>query len=176
MKKLFSALLALALVLVLAACGGSNGDAQSGGESGVDISAYPADINAWTGQNFIDYFTEAGVFGTADGGESWLQDHADYWPGTPVADCAGWWDDMNNMIVITILSPDLADSSQEQYDEWMTAIRDTKAFPGDYAALGADHLVGNVVFKATVMDDDIYERMNGAYQNLVDALGLSPEF
>lgn len=176
MKKVFSTLLALALALSLAACGGSGG--KSGGGSDIDMSAYPSDINEWTGQNFIDYFTEAGVFGTADGGESWLQDHADYWPGTPVDDCAGWWDDMNNMIVITILKPDIADSSQEQYDEWMTAIRDTKAFPGDYAALGADHLVGNVVFEfeTTVMDDEIYEKMNTAYQDLVKALGVTPEF
>lgn len=176
MKKVFSTLLALALVLSLAACGGSNGG--SGGKSDVDMSAYPADLGDWTGQNFIDYFTEAGAFTEADGGNSWLQDHADYWPGTPVTECAGWWDDMNNMVTILLLSPDNADSGQEQYDEWMTAIRDTKALPGDYAALTVDHLIGNVAiqYETTVMDDEIYEKMNAAYQDLVKALGATPEF
>ena len=103
MKKLFALLLAMMMVLALAACSdpGSNpdpsnnnaGTQESAPAGGVDLSAYPAGLNDWTGQNFIDYFTAAGVFAEGPGRESWLQDHVDYWPETPVSECSGYFQD-----------------------------------------------------------------------------------
>lgn len=176
MKKLMAAFMAMILAFSLAACGGDGGN-KDGGE--VDMSAYPADINEWTGQNFIDYFTAAGV---CEGCEPWTQDHASYWPGTPVDECAGWWDDAGMVnVMIFILSPDNADTSQEQYDEWMSCIREKKLLTEEegYMPISIDHLVGSVAFgfnETTVLDEDILERTVAAYENLIAALGVTPEW
>lgn len=180
MKKLITLLLALTMVLCLVACGSSN-DAKADDtaeNTGIDMSKYPADINEWSGQNFNDYFTEAGIF-HENNAETWLQDHEIYWPGTPVDECAGWWtDDGSAMVMICILKESHADSSAEDYSVWKSAIVETKALPGEYSAFAVDHLVGNVTFSYSsfIMDDDVYEAMDAAYLQLVEALGVTPDF
>lgn len=184
MKKTLAILLALVMALTLTACGGGNNDKSgnndaSGSSDGVDMSKYPSDINDWTGQNFIDYFTETGACTGGAGFETWMQPHEMYWDDSPVSECVGWWDDVGVSVIITILKPDLADSSQEQYDEWMAGFRENHAFPEeDYGGMPVDHMIGNVVFEyeTSILDDDIYEKMTTAYEDLVSALGVTPDF
>ena len=92
MKKIMKVVLATFLLVCFAGCNkesdGKNDDENS---TDVDMSKYPAEISEWSGQNFVDYFTEAGVFSNDNGYETWIQDHTSYWPDTPVNECAGWW-------------------------------------------------------------------------------------
>ena len=189
MKKVLAIVLAAIMVMALAACSANTGkdgqDNTSDPASStsdtvkVDMSKYPSNINEWTGQNFVDYFKEAGVFKDGDGAETWMQPHEMYWDSTPVNECVGCWDDAETYsIMIAILGPNNADSSEEQYNEWMTSIKEKKACPGDYSAFTIDHRVGNVAFEyeATILDDDVYNAMTAAYNYLVDSLGVTPEF
>lgn len=207
MKKVLAILLALMMVLTLASCSSSGGKDSTGGgnndnssiggnndnsgkdgenndNSGkdggldIDMSKYPATIEEWTGQNFVDYFTEAGVFKNSDGLETWMQDH-EYWTGMPVSECVGCWDDPGMFVVIiTILTPDLPDSSQEQYDEWMAGFRENKTCPDEGVYLYPDHMIGNVIFEyeTSILDEELYGKMSTAYENLVSALGVTPDF
>ncbi len=183
MKKFFAVLLVLVMVFTLAACGESGGSESEGSteSSGVDMSAYPADVNEWTGQNYIDYFKAVGLFTDDNAHETWLQDHANYWPETPVSECAGWWDNegIEGCMMILILDPGLADSSQEDFDAWMTSIRDDKNLPGDYSSLGVvDHLIGNVAFSysAMTLDDECLAACDAAFDQFVADTGATPEF
>jgi predicted small lipoprotein YifL len=184
MKKVISLLMAAVLVLSLAACGGSttNSTEDSAADSAVedtsatvDLSAYPDSLDEWTGQNFIDYFQSAGLFTDGDGFETWTQDHATYWPGTPVDECVGWWnDDDTVMVMICILNADNADTDQDQVDEWLTSAQEDNTFPGDYATVPVDYVVGHVTFtfETTILDDDIYNAFSEAYQTLVSSVGV----
>ena len=202
MKKLLALSLAVTMVLALAACGDPGGSPSSpnsnagtqestpagGGESqepsggnpsgGVDLSAYPADLNDWTGQNFIDYFTAAGVFTEGAGRESWLQDHIDYWPETPVSECAGYWDDDSLiLIMIFIFDGSLPDTTPEAASEMKNYIKENKMLPEEYASFPVDHLVGDVAFcYMLTTDDDVYNAMDAAYNDLVAAMSLTPDF
>ena len=198
MKKLLALFLAVMMVLSLAACadsgGGDTGNPNSdagtqesnpagGGESkepsgGGALSGYPADLNDWTGQNFIDYFTAAGVFTEGSGRESWLQDHADYWPETPVSEAVGYWDD-DGLILIMILTFDgsLPDTTPEAASDMKDYIRGNKMLPEDFGSFPIDHLVGDVAFcYMLTTDDDVYNAMDAAYNDLVTAMGVTPDF
>ena len=185
MKKVLAILVAAVMLLTLAACGGeTNNDAVGGSPSGeestngVDMSKYPSDLNDWSGQDFIDYFKEVGVFTDGNGFETWLQDHATYWPGTPVNECAGWWNDEGTiMVTIILLSADNADTSEEQLEEWKTSIKENHALPGEYASLPVDSLIGNVAFtfEETILDDAVYEEFTKAYEELLAAMNVTPE-
>lgn len=186
MKKVLALTLAFVMLLSLAACGGnSEKEPEKKPDEGtglnIDMSKYPTDINAWSGQNFVDYFAEAGVFTERAGFESWIQDHTDYWPETPVNECIGYWDPdgEGNMIMIFVLKSDIADAGEDMYKEWMDSLKTSKKLPGDYGNLGTvDHLVGNVVFmfENTVFNDGILADMTAAYNYLVEKLGVTPEF
>lgn len=180
MKKVVCILLAGMMLLGMAACGGGNGGESKADGSSVDMSKYPGTVGDWTGQNLIDYFKEAGIFtGTKEGDETWLQDHTTYWPGTPVSECAGYWTGDNSvMVMMLVLKNDLTDSSEKQYNEWISTIKETKKLPGDYNSFVVDHLVGNVVFiySTTTLDEAVYNAMETAYQNWVTALKATPEF
>lgn len=192
MKKALAIALAVLMVLSLAACGKKTNNNESKpneskpGESTnadvteltIDMSKYPAKLEEWTGQNLIDYFKEAGVFKDGDGFETWSQDHATYWAKTPVNECVGCWDDSTTTIMIAILSADNADTSEEQLNEWVANIKEKKALPGDYSSFVVDHLIGNIAFsyEATVLDDEIYNKMTDAYNYLVKSMGVTPEF
>ena len=74
--------------------------------------------------------------------------------------------------------PELADSSEDNYNAWINQIKTKKALTEEYSALPADHLVGNAAFtyeKAT-LDDDVCEKMEAAYKKPVSELGATPEF
>ena len=179
MKKFLAILLAGLLVLCLAACGGNENE----GPQEVDMSAFPADVNEWTGQNYIDYFKAQGLFIEKGSYETWLQNHAEDWPGTPVSECAGWWDANDETgdhgyVMILIASPDLADSSQEAYDEWMSYIRENKALTEEYTALGIDHLVGNAAFAYSelTLNDDEVAKIEAAYEQFIRDTGAAADF
>jgi hypothetical protein len=180
MKKVLSILLAAALVLSLAACGGSTTTAAEDStaedaSATVDLSAYPDSLDEWTSQNFIDYFQFYGLFTDGDGFETWTQDHATYWPGTPVDECVGWWnDDDTVMVMICILSADSADTDEDQLNEWLTSAQEDNTFPGEYATVPVDYVVGHVTFtfESTILDDDVYNAFSEAYQNLVSSVGV----
>lgn len=192
MKKVFAILLAAVMLFSFAACSASAGkdnkdDADTSNQIsnaevkdlGIDMSKYPSDINEWTGKNFADYFTEAGVFKDGDGYETWIQDHSVQWGGTPVDECVGCWDDAETFsIMILTLNTKNADSTDEMLNEWLTSIKEKKACPGDFSVLTVDHLVGNVAFEfeATILDDDVYNAMTDAYNYLVKSLNVTPEF
>ena len=187
MKKFLAVLLAVVMTISLAACSGSGSGSSSGsssdGASGssVDMSAYPADVSEWTAQNFVDYFKAQGLFTDDDDHETWIQDHEMYWPGTPVSECAGWWDNAGTeaCVMIMIMQPDLADSSQEDYDSWIETITSDKTLPGEYASLGTvDHLVGNVAFAYSTMtlDDDALARVEAAYEQFLADTGATATF
>lgn len=173
MKKVVALLLTFIMLLGLVACGNGEKDKEDGKIS-VDMSKYPAAIAEWSGQNFIDFFKDAGVFYDGNGAETWLQDHVDYWPGTPVNECAGWWtDDGSSMVMVFVLKEDIEDSSKADYDAWLKAATETKKLPGDYSALQADYVVGNVIFsfETTILDDAVYNKMSDAYKYLVEKIG-----
>jgi ABC-type transport system substrate-binding protein len=180
MKKVLSILLAAALALSLAACGGSTtktaeDSAAEDAAATVDLSAYPDSLDEWTSQNFIDYFQSFGLFTDGDGFETWTQDHATYWPDTPVDECVGWWsDDDTVMVMICMLSADNADTDEDQLDEWLTSAQEDNTFPGEYATVPVDYVVGHVTFtfESTILDDTIYTAFSEAYENLVSSVGV----
>lgn len=169
MKKLLALILSLTMVLCLAACG------EDGGAKEVDMSKYPTDINEWTAQNFNDYFTDAGVYTNADW--VYLQDHATYWAGsgTAIDECGGYMDDagMVNIAVFTI-DPN---SLEADATELINYLKENKCMPEDLMGFPVDHLVGNVIFwYGTTADEDVYAAFDKAYNDLIAALGVTPDF
>ena len=179
MKKLVAMLLAVVLVFSLAACSGSKDNTpNNGGEGSVDLSAYPSDINDWSAQNLIDYFTEAGVFTEASDRESWLQDHPMYWSGTPFNECAGYWDDAGEILIMCwTFDETLSDTTPEEVQAMKDYIIENHALTDEYMSMPVDHLVGNVAFSFTfTSDDDVYNAAEEAYTQLINGLGATPEF
>ncbi len=168
MKKLLALILSLTMVLCLAACGG--GDDKSGE---VDMSKYPADINEWTAQNFNDYFTEAGVYTNED----WVnfQDHAQYYSGTAIDEAGGYMDDAGMInIAVFIVDPDSIEADGEAL---LNYVKENKCLTEDFSAMPIDHMVGNALFwYSYTSDEEVYNAFEEAYNNLVEALGVTPEF
>ncbi len=168
MKKLLVLILSLIMALGLAACGGDGGD-KSGG---VDMSKYPADIDEWTAQNFNDYFTEAGVYTNED----WVYlDGHDIYAGTGVYECGGYMDDAGMIdLCVFIVDPD---SKEVDMEAFLTTIKETKAFPEELNAIPLDHMVGNALFLYSyTADEEVYDAFEKAYNDLITALGATPEF
>lgn len=181
MKKFLAVLMIAAMVFTLCACGGGTGSGGSGAE--VDMSAFPADVNEWTGQNYIDYFKAQGLFIEEGSYETWLQNHTDYWPGTPIEECAGWWDandetGMSGYVMILIASPDLADSTEEAYDQWMSYIKENHKLTEEYTSLKVDHLVGNAAFcySELTLDEEELAKIEAAYEQFIADTGATAEF
>ena len=183
MKKLLMILCMTAVLFSFTAC--SNADsagktADNAETVDVDMSKYPENLDEWSAQNFIDYFTETGLFTSGGGFETWIQDHATYWSETPVSECAGWWDEAGTeaCVMILIFDGTLADTSEADLEEWKTQIKDHKTLNDEYGATGIDHLVGNVAFSYSEMtlNDDILAQIEAEYNTLVERMGVTPEF
>lgn len=172
MKKVLAMVLALMMVLAMTACNGGGAD-KTTEAGGIDMSKYPAKLNEWSGQNFLDYFKEAGVFTN----EEWtyVQDHATYWAGTAVDECAGYMD-MDGLVMICVFIVD-EDSTEADAKAFMDHVRTNKMFPEDLSSIPVDHMVENVIFwySATV-DEAVYNAMDAAYNNLIQAMGVTPDF
>ena len=188
MKKTLISILILAMISCFAACSAEAPEksASSSAESAASLSqpsgsAGVIDPSDWSGQDYIDYFTEAGLFTDREGYETWIQSHEDYWPGTPVRECAGWWDLAGDevCVLIVLLDPELEDISEEEYEEWMTEIREERELPGSYAMLGTvDHLAGNTAFcyTDTTLDEESLEKVEEAFAGFFRDAGITPEF
>lgn len=153
-------------------------DPGNAGDGSVDLSKYPADFNDWTAQNLIDYYTEAGVFTAAADRETWLQDHANYWSDTPINECGGYWNDEGSILIMFFtFDENVADTTAEEVQEMMDFIREKKQLTEDYMSQPIDHLAGNVAFSFIyTTEDDVYEAAEAAYEQLMSALGVTPEF
>lgn len=184
MKNLKKAAICFILVLMvgLTACSGSgdknkassgNADTNSNKTDKVDISKYPSDINEWTSQDFIDYFTAAGVFTNKDW--TWIQDHATYWSGTAIDEGCGYMDEEGE-ILICIYTFD-TESKEADVPAYLDYVKENKKLGSEEGDFPLDHKVGNVVFSYVfTTDDDIYNAMDNAYNDLVDALGVTADF
>lgn len=207
MKKILAALLTAAMLLSVSACENENGgsgagtnapastaptssapasgapdssapEGTSGGESGA-IEGYPASLDEWTGQQFVDYFKSVGVFKDGGGEETWVQDHS-YWAGTPVSECAGFWDEEGfKMVMIFVMKGDLADSSEDALNEAKSAMKEKKIYQPteDWNPMNVDHLVGNVAFSfSDSIDEEFAEEMEKAYNELITKMGAAADF
>lgn len=158
---------------------GTKAPESTGGSESAGIEGYPASLDDWTGQQFVDYFKSAGVFNDGNGEETWVQDHS-YWGGTPVNECAGFWDDLGmKMVMIFIIKSDLPDSSEEEYNEWKTMFKEKKVLQitQEDPAFPIDHLVGNVALNySESLDEEFAEKMDKAWTDLVAAMGATADF
>ena len=172
MKKVLAIVLALAMVLALCACGTSNGGTSGGDKTGVDMSKYPTDLNSWTAQNFNDYYTECGVY--TDSQYAYIQDHATYWTGTPMDEAGGYMDDVGATSIICLVDPDSTEGDASALLEY---VRANKTLDEDLGSMAVDHLAGNVVFIYGISsDEDFYNNMEKATQDLFTALKVTPDF
>ena len=101
-----------------------------------------------------------------------------YWDNTPVHECAGWWtDDGTATAMIIIMSAEDADTSEEQLEEWKAYIAENKTLPDDYSSMTVDHLVGNIAINYSwILDEELYEKMDAAYKDLIKTIGAKEEF
>ncbi len=188
MKKALSLIIVLLIVFSFVACsngGTSNADNADNSNNAnvsadikkVDLSAYPADINAWSAEDFNNYFLAAGVY--KDDNNLYVQDHATYWAGSgiPVDEGSGYMDDSGAYFTeVFIIDPNSAEGDAASF---LARVREIKALDfgegGD--ALPIDHLVGNVAFcYGLSTDEDFYNKMEAAYQQLVADLGVKADF
>lgn len=150
----------------------------SGGEAG-GIEGYPASLDDWTGQQFVDYFKSVGIFNDGGDEETWIQDHT-YWAGLPVSECAGFWDENGfKNVMILIFKSDVVDSSEEAYNNDLATIKDKKLYQPDDWEWGVpiDHLVGNIAFSfSESVDEEFIEEMEKAYTELITKMGATADF
>ena len=196
MKKLLAIVLALMMVVSMAACSTTNpetGSTAGNGvspetnnttgntsDTGIDMSKYPADINDWTAQNIVDYFTEAGVFTKSEW--TWVQDHETYWSGMPVYEACGYMDKEGTVaIMFFTFKSELPDCPAEDIAAFIEGIKtsDPHMFPSykDIMPAPVDHMIGNIALTYEyTFDEEVYAAMDAAYKQLVAALGVTPIF
>lgn len=195
MKKVFAILLAAVMLFSFAACSASAGkdnkddaNASSGSSNAetkdlnIDMSKYPADFKDWTAQNVLDYFNEAVNFPSDC--ESWVQNHAEYWSGMPIYEVSGIWnaDGADDVIVMfTTFNPDSPDTTPEDVEAVQKIIREDKNhdYTTEHIFLGPqDHMIGHVAFSygATTTNEKVYNEVEAAYNYLVEAMGVTPDF
>lgn len=149
------------------------------GDSSLDLSKYPADFSEWTAKDVIEYFAEAVDFPSDC--EVWHQDHATYWAGLPIYECSGVWNDEGTIYLdASTFNPDSPDTTPEEVEEVMNTIREDKNHEyvtDDIFMNPASHMIGHVAISYEyTLDDDVYNAIEKAYNELVDALGLTPDF
>ena len=186
MKKLLAVVLAVIMVMSFAACSANtekDNKAKTASTSSinVDMSKYPADFKDWTAQNLVDYFKEDVNF--PSNCETWVQDHATYWAGLPVYEASGIWNvagagDVS--IMFTVFNPDSSDTTPEDVEAVKQIIREDKNhdYTTDKLFLGPqDHMVGHVAFAySDVLNEEVYNAVDAAYNYLVEAMGVTPDF
>ena len=173
MKKVLAIALALVMLFSFAACSSAPIEVQE-----VDLSKYPTELSEWSAQNLIDYFTEAGVFTEGRGKESWLQDHEWYWIDTPINECAGYWDTSNRILIMCYTFDEtLPDTTPEEVEELIRNIKENHQIDLELDVIPVDHFAGNIAFSFTYTTDDAYlNAAEEAYNNLITALGVTPDF
>lgn len=192
MKRILAIVLAAIMVMALAACSANTGKdenknntsepAVSTSDINVDMSKYPADFKDWTAQNVCDYFAEAVNFPSDC--ETWLQNHEEDWPNMPIYEVSGIWnadgaDDV--MVMFTTFNPDSPDTTPEAVEEVQKIIREDKNhdYTTEHIFLGPqDHMIGHVAFSygSSTLNDEVYNEVEAAYNYLVEAMGVTPDF
>lgn len=185
MKKVLAIVLAAIMVMALAACSANTGKDEkdtSNDTINVDMSKYPADFKDWTAQNVVDYFNEAVNFPSDC--ETWVQSHAEYWANYPVYEVSGVWnadgaDDV--MVLFTIFNPDSPDTTPEEVEAIQKIIREDKNhdYTTDEIFLGPqDHMIGHVAFSygSSTFNEEVCNEVEAAYNDLVEAMGVTPDF
>lgn len=176
MKKLLAIALAVIMVLSMAACGAPN---ETEPKNNVDLSKYPADLKDWTAADYNNYFIAAGVYTEELG---YVQDHETYYAGTPIYEASGAMDDVGDYnVLIFTFDPN---SDDEAVATWMETIRSTKAFPTEVdddmsavAGFPMDHMVAYAVFSFQYCQSDaVYEAAEKAFQDLMTAMNVTPDF
>ncbi len=185
MKKLLAIVLSLMLVLSLAACseaGNGNetnpgnttgsskpddGDTPSGG-----LEGYPADLNEWTADDIVRYFTEAGVFTN----ESWVMVMGPKeWAGTAINDYITYMDN-TGMVSISIATFD-PENEMVDVPAFLDFVRENHTYDESLYLQPVDHMVGNMTFTFEgTMDEEVYNAMLTAYNALLEGLGVTPDF
>lgn len=175
MKKLLALVLTMMMVLSLAACGGNDGGSK---KAEVDLSKYPADLSDWSAQDLLDYFKEA--VGLPDSLTEMYSD-PESWLSTPVHDSSrGWTDDGSAHLVFYTFDPDASDTTPELVEEWLEVLRtdSTHSYITDEYYIGpASHLAGNILFVyEQTTDENYYNACEAAYEQLISAFGVTPDF
>lgn len=174
MKKIIAMILALMLALSLAACGETNntdGDPDSAGNT-VSLEGYPTDINEWTTDDFVNYFTEAGVFTDS---EALYISGTDVWAGTALSGNV-FYADSTGLCSINIYLFD-EDNPAADVPAFLSYVRENHTFDESLYLQPVDHLVGTVAFTySPTTDEEIFEAMDAAYNALVEGLGVTPDF
>jgi|GEM_PF-4630820 len=172
MKGSVKVLTSLLLCGCLTACGSSSSGSASVKE--VDLSAYPSDINEWTAEDLMNYYTEAGVFANEDW--KFLQEHDPYNVGTPINEVACYMND-DDTVYIAIFTFD-EELQEDGIEECLETIRTDHTLEiGGEAVFPIDHMTGNIAYcYSYTSDEDVYNAMDEAYNNLVEGLGITPEF
>lgn len=185
MKKVLAIILAAVMAVSFAACsanGGSNEGAQNepaantAAVNKVDLSAYPADINEWTVDNLMDYFTKAGCFKNEDW--KYVQNEEECEPATLGLSKVGSYmsDDEDGNEVVFLFWFDPA-ASQAKVKEQFEYIKANKTFDEAFDMQPVDHVIGNFgVSYSLSIDDEFYNSMDAAYNQLVTDMGLTPAF
>lgn len=171
MKKLITLMLSLLLVLSLVACGAS--DDKKAEDAAIDMSQYPADPNEWSGDDLARYFKEAGVFTKED--YLYVQDHATYYAGTAVDECVSYMDD-DGLIMICIFNTDPANGDAD-VDAFLAEVKENHTLPEDFSSMPVDHMIGDLIFfYSFTADEEVYNAMETACQQLAKDLGVEMEF
>lgn len=128
----------------------------------------------------VDYFTEAGVFTNKDW--VWVQSHEEYWANTPVYEASGYMDNEGTVtIMFFTFKNDLADVPEGDVQKFIDGIKSSEdhMFPeyGEIVPMPIDHLIGNIAVNYSYTTDEaVYNAMDKAYNDLITALGVTPEF
>lgn len=171
MKKLFAMLFALVMVISMAAC--TPNDTPDPSDDGVDMSQFPAKFEDWDANDLNKYFAAAGVYAKED----WIyvQPHAEYYPGTAVNDGCGYMD-TDGMIMIVMFTFD-KNSTEADVPAYMEFVRTNKKLDDEMGALPIDHMLGHVAFCTSyTVDEDVYNAMEAAIQQLAKDVGIELDF
>lgn len=136
-------------------------------------SGYPSDPSAWTSDDLIKYFKDAGVFENED----WLavQDHPTYYPNMGINECVSYMDN-DGLVLISIFNTD-PENGDADVEAYLAGVRETHALPADLGSVPVDHMVGDLVFwYSFTADEEVYNKMDAAYNQFITEFGFTPEF
>lgn len=151
-------------------------DESKDNEAGIDFNAYPADINEWTIDDIMDYFTKAGVFEN----DKWkyIKDEAECNAEVYGFNREGSYmsDDQNGSATVFIyyFAPDASSDKVKKQFEYIKA---NKTFDEAFDMQPVDHVFGNFAISYSLsLDSGFYEKVDKAYNVLVDSLGINADF
>lgn len=176
MKKLLAMVLAVTMLFSLTACGSKDNGKDNGKKQEVDMSAYPTDINEWSVDNLMDYFTKAGLFEKEDW--KYVQNEDDCVPAeTGISKIGSYMSDDENgneTVFLFWFDPNASESKvKEQFD----FIKENKTFDSAFDMQPVDHVIGNFAVSYSLsLDEDFYQEADDAYKKLVEELKITPEF